>query len=705
LNHRLGALLLALLLALPVAAATVHADASSTLVYVSNSVYLDLFGNVEISTGVTLVNNGTTDTGPLNLSLTYGGNLTPFVVNQTSNFNVTNTVVGSSTTTFDFNVSSVAAGNSSQLNFDLKLNGTVQYTGPGTRFYNLTTFPVVGLPGATLANATSYLTLPLGANATTNLTQYNYTLQFASPPSYNLVFTNGTLPVSSFVPVDYTQPDVVFRVDNSVTVDQFGWTYINTVVTVNNTGTTATGTLPVNMTYDNLLPPYTWNESSSSSSVNTTATNSTTSYELSLPSVGPGAGAQASLSLKTWGVINEYSQGAYTYNFTTFPDVDIPGAGIYNATSTISLPSGTSLSTDLTGYGFVAQPPANPVYTQYFTDYAAPTPESIAVNFSVTSSTDLGLFQIDSVDRTVGITGSGSILVTDTVTITNFDTQDITSLNLTYPATGQFALKEGWVDGGTITLSNGIINLPVPISATSLQTFVLQYTLPRAAVVDNGGTLSIDLGVWALNYTNLVQSYTVSFSFPSGTVAQASTPTSFVNSTVMPDVLLTARVPFGWNLYLVTPALIGMIIAAVFIFFLFRRTNLEPYEQEGIAIVKAKSDVVSSLLEQYRLRGEGFSPFEDYSAHRKALEEEKAKLTSRLQDFKAKALRDKAQRPVYDRTAAEDARLEQIYREGRASLEERIAGRLAPKDFESKIMKLKESAQPRSPLKEKKQAA
>jgi hypothetical protein len=399
-------------------------------------------------------------------------------------------------------------------------------------------------------------------------------------------------------------------------------------------------------------------------------------------------------------MVNEFTGGTYTYNLTNVPIVTIPGATIYNATSTISLPLGVTVSSGLTSLGFVEESSNYPTYTQYFTDYSSPTSSRVLVNFTASSS-NFGLFQIDSVQRTISLAGDGSVLVTEVVTVRNFDTQDVSAINLTHPASGQFSLREGYVDGGAVSLLTGVLTLPVPISGSSLQSFVLQYTMRSSAVKDNGGTLTIDVGKGALNYTNMVKSYNVLLSFPSGTVAQASTPTSYVNQTIMPDVVLTAKVPLGWNIYLVTPALVGVLIAAVFLFFFFRRADLRPFEEEGLSIIKEKSDIVTSLLEQYRLRGEGFSSFDEFSAHRRSLEEERTKTSGRLQDYKAKAIKDKAQKAFFDRMAVEDVRLEQLYREGKVSLEERIAGRLSPKDFDVKMEALKASAKPANLLKEK----
>jgi hypothetical protein len=72
---------------------------------------------------------------------------------------------------------------------------------------------------------------------------------------------------------------------------------------------------------------------------------------------------------------------------------------------------------------------------------------------------------------------------------------------------------------------------------------------------------------------------------------------------------------------------------------------------------------------------------------------------ARLQDYRARAVKDRAQKAFHDKMAVEDARLEQVYREGKASLEECLAGRLSQKDFEAKIEKLKSAALPTDLLK------
>ncbi|MGA1975535.1 MAG: hypothetical protein ABSG92_07860 [Conexivisphaerales archaeon] len=706
-NYRLAALLVVLVLVLPVVSVTTHADGAPTiLITVTNQVDIDYFGGVTINSAVDFHNNGTSDTGTLPVSLTYGGALTPFVTNMTSNFNVTNVAMGVSTTTYSFDLNSTGAGNDTVLTFTLTLAGMVQEPSPGVRTYNLTNFPDVQVSGGVYSNATAILTLPGGVTPTTNMSQYGYT-QLEFPVQYYYEqFYNNTVPQVEYVPVSYPESDLLYFVNNTVTVDNFGWVYIDTLVTINNTGQSGTGTLPLNMTFYGSYQPYLWNESSSVPVSSTQLGNGIESYIFNLPSIVAGGSGQLLFHMKTWGTVNEYTAGTYTYNLTTFPTVDIQGALLYNATSTISLPSGATLSSDLSPYYFVQLPPSNPVYEQIWnTTYIAPSTMVIPVNFTA-SSPDFNLFQITSLERTIGLAGDGSVLVTDHLSITNYDTQALSEINLTLPASGQYEMREGLVNGGIVDLSAGTITLPVSIAATSMQDFVITYELPRSAVSDNGGTLTINLGAGALNYSQLVQDYSVIFGFPSGTVAQASTPTSFVNQTTMPSVVITAKVPLGWNLYLATPVIVGILIAGLFVFFLYRRRNIQPIEEEGISIVKAKSDVIISLLEQCRLRGEGFSSFEEYSTRRKALEEEKSKVALRLQDFRAKSLKDRSQKALYERIAAEDARLEAIYREGKAALEECIANRLPKGEFEAKIEKLEASAQPLDVLKkpEQKQA-
>jgi hypothetical protein len=692
-------MVLLLVLVLPMLSVASIADAPpSILIYVSNQVAIDYSGTVSISTMISILNNGTTASGPLIMNMTYGGALTPYVSKMTSSSNVTSVQTGASSTTYFFNLDNITAGNSSQISFSLTLVGMARELTPGVKTYNLTNFPDVQILGGLLANASSTIILPQGANVTSDFTKFGYSQTAPGVPQYFLLFTNNTVPQTSAIPVSFAIPDILYSTDNKVSIDNFGWVYLDTVVTVNNTAPSDSGTLPLNMTFSGLFMPYTWNMSSSSPVTGVQTSSNTTSYNFNIPSIAADGSSQFLFHLKMWGTMNEFSPGTYTYNLTTFPVVDIQGGTLFNATSTISLPSGTTVSSALTQFGFVQQPPSNPTYEQLFTSYSVPTPSIILVNFTATTA-QFALFQILSLERTISMAGDGSVLVTDILSINNTDTQDISSMNLTFPTSGQYHLREGYVDGGTVDLSTGTASLPVPISANSLQTLIIQYELIPSAVTDKAGTLTIIVGSSALAYADLVQSYSVVLSFPSGTVAQASTPLSFVNQTSMPIVVLTAKVPVGWNLYLATPAIVGLLIAAVLVFFLYRRTDLEPFEEDGISIVQAKSDVITSLLEQYRLRGEGFSPFDEYSAKRRALEEEKSKVAARLQDYKGRSLKDRAQKSFYDKMAVEDARLEQLYREGKASLEECLANRLSQKDFEAKTEKLKSAAIPTDLLK------
>jgi hypothetical protein len=324
LNHKLTAMLLLLVLVLPMLSVASHADATPTiLIYVYNQVAIDYSGTVSIYALVNVINNGTTDSGPLAMNMTYGGVLTPYVSNLTSTSNVTSVQTGASSTTYFFNLGNITAGNSTQISFSLTLVGMVQAPTAGVRTYSLTNFPNVQIQGGVLANASSLIILPQGVNVTSDLTQFGYVQPTPGTLRYTQVFSNSTIPQVSIVPVSYVIPDILYLTDNKVSIDNFGWVYLDTVVTMNNTAPSDSGTLPLNMTFFGLNVPYTWNMSSSSSVTGVQTSSNTTSYNFNVPSIAAGGSSQFLFHLKMWGTINEFSSGTYTYNLTTFPIVKI----------------------------------------------------------------------------------------------------------------------------------------------------------------------------------------------------------------------------------------------------------------------------------------------------------------------------------------------------------------------------------------------
>jgi hypothetical protein len=698
LNHKLAAVFIVLVLALPIFAVPARADASSILVYVANGVIVDNFGGVAINTAVTVYNNGTADAGNLTVGVTYNGIPASLIQNYTSSVSVTGVTTGATSTTYSLLLVNMSAGAFSQATLTLRLKGAVKNPSSGRFSLSFPTFPDVSAAGASLANASSTLVLPLGASLLDNITSLGFLPQGTLPPSFTQLFQNGTVPQSTFLTVNFTQPSIVYSEAGNVTVDNFGWTNVDTSLIVTNLGNSATGPLPASMTFFDVFPPITENFFSTLP-VTSSYTADNTIYTFTIPDVPAGQNYTMSLHLRAYGAIGEFSPGTYTYNLTNFPVVQIPNAVLYNATSLISLPLATTVGSNMQSFGFATQTTNYPSYLQGFYNNTAPLPALILVNFTTSSTANFGLYEISSLERTLSLAADGSVLVTDHLLIFNHDTQDLSYINLTVPAFGSFNLLEGLVNGGVVDLSTGLLSLKAPISARSEQNVVLQYKLPASAVNDAGGTLTLTIGSGALVYRNVVRSYTVDTNFPSGTVTQATPSTSFANVTVLPAVTITAKVPFGWNLYTITPVVAALLIAAVFIFFLYRQPGVEEFEEEGTSVMQDKAAVVSALLEQYKLRGEGFSSFDDFSAKRKALEEDKNRVSVRLQDFRARSARDRAQKAFYDKMAVEDARLEQLYREGKQALEEKLAGRMPLKDFSTKLTRLRESARPADLLK------
>jgi len=500
---------------------------------------------------------------------------------------------------------------------------------------------------------------------------------------------------------------LLYTITNLVSVDNFGWVYVDTTVAITNNGTVDSGPFLMNMTFMDVFPPHTYElKTNGTLSSIETDVNSTT-YWFDVANVPAGDTVAVNLWVKLWGMISEYTPGSYTYNFTSFPIVLFPGGLVTNATSQLQFVPDVTPSTDLPSFGFVRQAKAYPTFLKQYVNETQLFAEFLRVNFSSASTASFVLYRIQSVDRELFLNDDGRVMVADHIIIRNEDTQDITVLNLTVPTGGDFYLKQGLVDGGAISLQFGQVSLPFPVSASSLGDILLTYPMPPSAVAESGGALVLNVSGSVLSFVNLVDRYSLNYSFPEGTEVHASGPLTYSNVTSIPTIMITAKVPWGWSLGSATPVGLGALLAVSSVYLLYRRSDVQPYEEEGREILDSKSKVVLDLLELYRLRGEGYSSLDMYSTERKGLEEEKNKITSRLNDFRVKAQKDKVQKAFYEKLAAEDLRLEQAHREGKHLMEERLAGRLAEKEFTAKIMalersiveKAKERPQPTRPTK------
>jgi hypothetical protein len=518
-------------------------------------------------------------------------------------------------------------------------------------------------------------------------------LRLAAPWTVLLLLLLLLVPLANLPAKADSSVPLYYTVNNAVTIDGAGWAYVDTNVTITNNSTVDSGAFVLNMTYFGQYPPYTYDFRTDGNLASVTVGDNATTYFFNVANVPASSNLTINLHARLWGVIDEPSPSSYTYNFTTFPITLFPNGFITNATAALSFVQDVSVTSDLPGLGFTRLAATGPSYVKYYFNETQLQAEVVRVNFTASSTSTFALYRIKSVDRTLSLTGDGAVQVTDRIVIWNQDTADITVLNLTSQPGGSYHLKEGILDGGVVSLDFGLLNLPFPISARSYGDIVLTYVLDSSAVSSSDSSLIVTVGSKALTFINMVDHYSLRFNFPQGSAAQASGALDYYNVTTMPAVVVTANVPFAWGLAGAAPAAVGVLAALVFLFFLFRRQPLQPYEEEGLSIIRSKAQVITGLIEQYRLRGEGYSPFDSYSAERKALEEEKSRIAMKLADYKARPSKEKAQKTFVDKIVADDAKLEQLYREAKQMLEERTASRLSEKDFSSKMQNLERSAQ------------
>ncbi|MDG6939980.1 MAG: hypothetical protein JRN39_06230 [Nitrososphaerota archaeon] len=479
-----------------------------------------------------------------------------------------------------------------------------------------------------------------------------------------------------------SQPAVQYSVDQYASVDQFGWVLVNTTLTLTNNGQSPSGPLPVSLLYPTVAKGTLWSYAQSNFDLLPYYSQNSTSFNGTVSSVPAGGTLNATLSLRLRGIILEPYSGVYAVVLTSWPNITLPQGEEANATTTFSLPRGVNVLqtvTQPTSINLTQVPAAGQVWT--YTNKTQPF--RFGFYFSSSGATSFALYTIESLHRTVVFNPEGGLTVVDRVTILGQDATPLSTITLTDPAKGEYYIAQGAIHASAVKIPNGQVNLPSPIPNGSVSTLIISYALPPNETSRAAGGLGITLG--GLQYPNLVQNYTVDYSFPAGSTVRFLTQRTYANVTGEPVVRLEATVPWSWDLAPALPVgLVGVaFFAALYTVALRRKKAGAPQE-----LIDRKKKVVLGLLEDMRLRGEGFIPYTYFSDQRRFLEASRGEVSSRVNEARNRAKTDKSYRGTADTLYAADARLEQIYREGKTALEDKVGGKVSADVFKKKMAEL-----------------
>ncbi|MEM0117337.1 MAG: hypothetical protein QXV32_02715 [Conexivisphaerales archaeon] len=547
------------------------------------------------------------------------------------------------------------------------------------------------------------LLFPIAVAQSENLNSSQTGSQLYLPLSSNSTASNITLPRG-----------LIYRVDSQSYLNSFSYVSVLASIQVNNTGSTATQPEPLSVSFPSYYATHLLSFNSSGITLTESVRNNTLYFTGNLPSIQPGQGMLITLGLRLWGMVSETAPSpgtSPTYYFATpsIPKVSLTGGYVYNATSTIGLPSSVTVMSIPNINNSVYSQLATNLYFYVYRNASNIFPSTVNISFSPSSAStsSFAIYRVDRIVRIITLGQNGQLNVQDYVTILNNDLTALTSVSLTSPASGQFQISAGVVRPRYISLSSGTLSVsncyqaptsapscqPIPVEPRDHATFVIYYTLPSSAITRSSGGLQLNLSKGTLIYPSFYGNYSVLVSLPKGSSYQFLTQSNFTNVASIPPVVVMVNIPFGYQLDPVVGVAFAVLIIVVAVFSIYAVRNRGGPEAQVDSIIKEKKEVITWLLDDIRQRGEGFAPYAYFTEERKQYEEARNRLNAKINILREQARKDKSYRQAVDRLVAEDGKIEQVYRESRQLLEDKLSGKIDESQFRERIRNLQQRLQ------------
>jgi hypothetical protein len=499
----------------------------------------------------------------------------------------------------------------------------------------------------------------------------------------------------SFSNLSSTPDQTIFSysLNSTYVVNQFGWTSSVVSLDIHNTGAVASQPVPVSVAFPRFYYMTLWDYNVSGLSATPVLSLNTTFYNSTLPSIPAGGNLNVTIGMEFYGLVRSTGGGNYLFPITPVPIVTLPESRVTNATLYFTLPNTVQVVNALnllqTNFTQIAGKPYS--YRYSYTNLTNVYPFPVNVQFNSTNTATFAIFRISNLDRIIKYGLDGSIQVTDELTIMNNDSIELTSIQLTEPVTGTYQIAEGQIHASTYKLSSGVLNLPAPIPYQGVSVLDISYPLNRSSITQGSGGLEINLSRQGLIYPSLVGNYEVTTDLPSGSSVRFLGPSSFANVTSTPSVVLIANVPSEFLLRATFPVAVAGLVVILAVYAVYARGEKSGAEGEVDSVMERKKRIILGLLEDIRLRGEGFTPYAYFTDERKEFEAERNRLNAQINDLRAKAKKDKAYRSPVDRLASFDSKFEQAYKEAKQVLEDKLSGKVNEKQFVEKLDSLRKS--------------
>lgn len=408
----------------------------------------------------------------------------------------------------------------------------------------------------------------------------------------------------------------------------------------------------------------------SSTSILSSVSNNTLKITVSLPSGKTlSAGSPGNISLKFYVVGTYVNQNTtaqscitcyYGVQMLLYPSLSVSSSSMsLQSNITFTDPSVTSPanSSALASQKFSQQTTSAFFRWYNSTSLNANTTSFVNVvhsaNVSISSgSSSAGVVDFRSIERTISVTSSGSLLVTDSITFTNRGPNTLSSLNFTVltsptaasvtvlPSTQPYIsnYQSGSVTSGVVDVLSASGDTVEP-NATVLVS--IQYPLGQQYWSYSGGTYKANIPL-AVPVNALIEKYQISYNIPAGFIAiQSPPPVDLMNTLGVPgNASLSYRVGLGSAYSFVLP-IAAIVFLAVFIAALVFKPRGGEKKSEEIettlaSLIKAAEDKVSGtndILSELKSKGSSVTRL-DLSTARSRIEDFRSKSAGRFASIK-----------------------------------------------------------------------
>ena len=398
---------------------------------------------------------------------------------------------------------------------------------------------------------------------------------------------------------------------HSVEIGEYGQFYINDILTFNNNGTSQALIPEITLTYPSQYYNRMFLDSISDSSFQVSFSRERNVTVIKLTPIkdviiNPGSDYNLSVTYSAQNLISPKTAQLFYVNLALYPGVSL---GALQLISSVYVPSGASF-TNLEGYRMLDL--ADKLF--YYKNYNNTAPGANRfqnLTLGIDPNSAIFLIDVPKAERTLQINDDGSILVSDTIQLTNLAKKNITSLVLALLNPNILNVKVVMPIGPEKNSDLGASKqffLDKEVKFNETYTFTIRYPAPV-------GMLTFVNGKYLGNITTspplnaVVKEYTLKAVFSDGIEPKQSYVNTFTNAYQYSKerFIIEYEPKLFWSATTIVPISLIVLIVLLGAFALFQKEEGEEkkYSSEFFDIVQGKLQLVNLIVELYEGRRTG----------------------------------------------------------------------------------------------------